>query len=312
MARPSRGTSFVRNYKETEWREPGEGYTGEEPMKGLYPMRLVGVEPHESAEGNASTHWTFQCTAEAIGKNGDSYEGWRGHKYTNDEGAAFIEQQILVALGAIRPNGTIKTTLEELVRKYGKVTVLGRVVRERYIPEDGEPEWRAKLATVLKNRDAPRGTGSDDDDEDEADEEVEEAPPTTRTSRRASRKPAPASAADPEEDEEDEEEDDQEEEPYDLDELGEELEGLTPVQLKKRAREEFGFTTAQLRGVAAEDIIEQILDKVEAEQDGEDEEEEPEPEPPKRSKARAATATKSAASGRKRASTPTADDEPPF
>lgn len=290
-----------RSYKDQEWREPGEGYNGEEPQKGLYPMKLVNVEEHVTQNGDESIHWVFEMTADA-GRGNDSYEGWRGHIYTNDNSTAWKEQQVLVALGAIQPRGSINMTLDALLKKFGKVTVMGRVLREKYIPEDGdgEGEWKAKLQSVLKSRDAVgpkrKGRDADDDDEDEPfvseedEDDEEEAPPKRSTRSRRKAEPEPE-----EDEEEDEEEDDEEVDP---DELAEELEALSLAALKKRAREEYSVKV--VRGMDADAIIDAILETLEDQDDDEDdEEEEEEPEPPKRGR-RAAVAKPATGTGRRR------------
>lgn len=312
-----RGTRLRRDYSKTEWREPGEGYDGEEPTKGLYPLMLVDVAEHTSGEGNDSVHWTFQMTEEAVGKNGDSYTGWRGHIYTNDEGALWKEQQIMVALGAIKPNGSYNGTLEALLKKYGKVVITGRVVRERYIPDDGgEGEWRAKLVTIMKSREdgsPARGRNRDDEDVDNIDEDEVEEKPTRRSRRKADPEPEPT-LVEVEEEEEPEEE-------YDLQELEKELESTSLVALKKRAREEFGHPVSKLRGLDKDDIIILILDTLEESEEEEDPEEveEEEPEPPKRTRGGRAGAVKSSSrttsSGRisaRRGKANDEEDEPPF
>lgn len=306
----TRGTRVERDYSQEEYREPGEGYTGEEPLKGIYPFRLVSVQEHTSKEDTESWHWIFEAQDDAVGKNGDEYAGWRGHIYTNDSTTLWKEQQIMVALGLIKPKGKYKGTLEQIQAKGQKTPVNGYVIRERYIPDDGgEGEWRAKLVSVMMPKDGTAKRTRSDDEEDAYDDlqeaEAEETPAPTRSSRRRS---TAAAAPDPEPDEEEEEEDDDDgpdEELYDLDELGEELEALTLVALKKRAKEEWGFTTASVRGMSAEDLVEKILDKVEDMQGAEEEEPEPEPAPPKR----AARTGKAAAKTRRRSGS---DEEPPF
>jgi hypothetical protein len=292
-------TRFQRDYSGTEWREPGEGYDGPVPQKGLYPFTLERVQEHESKEGNESLKWTFVIDDAATSKDGtESYAGFRGYIYTNDEGALWKEQQIMVALGAIKPGGQYKGTLEGLMKKYGKVPVVGRLVRERYIPEDGEPEWTAKLTSVMRPRTSvPTGA---QDDEEEIDDEDDERPARSSASRARHSAPEPEPADDEE---------------LDLDELAEELEGLSVVALKKRAKDEFSIPAATLRGMDKEDIIEAIMESLEEGSD-EPEPEEEEPEPPKRSaRARASSRDRSASSSRTSARGRKKDDEeldPPF
>lgn len=302
----SRGTRFVRDYKDQEWREPGEGYNGEEPQKGMYPFRLVDVREHETSQGNESVHWTFEMTDDAASKDGTaSYAGWRGHLYTNDDTAAWKEQQIMVALGAIRPNGKYNGTLEGLLKKYGKVVVMGRVIRERFIPEDGgEGEWRAKLVTVIKGREegtTRRGRNDVDDEPDvdtDEDDEEEPAPPPRRSRARRSA-PEPEPEPEPDEDEDGEE---------DLDALAEELEKMTMAALKKHAKEEFGLTVAEVRGLDKEDLIEKILEVAELPEDEDEPEEEPVP-PPRRAARAGKSSTRSTSRTKSRSGY---EDEPPF
>lgn len=271
-----------RDYGDEEYREPGEGYNGPTPKKGLYPAKLVQVKNHTSGEGNESVRWTFELTGgTSPTEDGDeeSVAGFRDHQYTNDHSTLWREQQIAVALGLVKPNGRLKMSFANILKKAKPCTV--RIIRERYIPEDDpdNPEWRAKIAAVLAARptevgktrrskveDEPVEDVFDGDDEDD---DEEETPPPRRTSR-SRRK------AEPEEDPDDEED----EEPYDPDELAAELEDLNLKELKVRARDEFGVKVT--RGMAADDLIEAILDTLEGDEDDEEDEPEEEPEPPKR------------------------------
>lgn len=317
----TKGTPYKRDFRNEEYREPGEGYQGEEPTKGIYPAVLVSVQEHTSQNDTESLHWIFELTEDAIGKNGDSYAGWRGHVYTNDEAAAWKEQQILVGLGLMKPNGTISTTLEQMAKKAKPCKV--RIDRERYIPDDGDPEWRAKIGSVMMDRDggATKSKRSKDEDVDEedyddepedVDEDEEEEPEPPARSRRASR--SRKAEPEPEEDEEEEAEEpeDEEEEAVDPDELAEELEGLSLAALKKRAREEYGVKIT--RGMTADDIIDAVLEGLEAEDADDEPEEEEEPEPPKRGRSSrsAKTAAKATPSRSRRGSKKAEDDEPPF
>ena len=298
------GGGLDRDYSGEEYREPGEGYNGPTPVKGLYPAKLVQVKDHESAEGNESIRWTFELTGgESPNEDGDyeSVAGFRDHQYTNDHSTLWREQQIAVALGLVKPNGRLKMSFANILKKAKPCTV--RIIRERYVPEDGgDPEWRAKISAVLGYRDpaankkSTRRKADDAEDvfEEEVEEEVEEVEETkprrqSSRSRRKAAEPEPEEDEDEDEEEEDEEEDEPEEgSDYDPDELAAELEALSLVQLKKRAREEFGI--AIKKGMTADDVIEAVLDTL----DEEDEEEEPEeePEPPKRSSRRTTTTKK--------------------
>lgn len=158
---------FSRDYGDVEYREPGEGYSGEEPTPGLYPAKLVSADEHESKNGNGS-QWVFELT------DGD-YEGWRGWVYTDDEGAAWKEQQILVATGLMEPNGDIDMTYEQIVKKAKPVRV--RVRNEKY-----EGERKGKIRTVLPVGDGETKTSSrrrsrtDDDEERPARKRTEDEP----------------------------------------------------------------------------------------------------------------------------------------
>lgn len=315
------GGRLNRDYSDEEYREPGEGYNGPTPKKGLYPGKLVSINDHTSGEGNESVRWGFELTGgTSPNDNGDeeSVAGFRDYQYTNDSTTLWREQQIAVALGLTKPNGKLNLTYAQILKKAKPCTL--RIIRERYIPEDGgDPEWRAKIAAVLSARDlGPASKTSrrakdepeedvfddEDDDELEDDEDEEEAPPSRRS---RSRKAEPEEEEDDDEDEEDDEEDD-EEEPYDPDELAAELADLSLAALKKRAREEFGVTVK--RGMTADNLIQAILDTLDEDDEDEEEEEEPPP-PPKRSRS-AGRASAKAGAGRTTTRKRGSSDEPPF
>lgn len=297
-----------RDYSGEEYREPGEGYNGEQPTKGLYSCKLVAINDHETAEGNESVKWTFELLPGSENKHGDDVSGWRDYQYTNDDTTVWREQQIAVALGLCKPGGKLTGTFSNLLKRAKPCTV--RVGTERYIPEDGgDPETKGRMqafmplkdASATKSRRSKRDEDPDEEDVfdddgdvgdvDDADEDEPEEKPARRTSARSRRK-----AAEPEPDPEDEEGD--EDEPYDADELAAELEDLTLAQLKKRARDEFEIKIT--RGMKADDIIDAVLDTL----DEEEEEEEEEPPPPPKRRSRAS----SRSSSKKRGST----EEPPF
>lgn len=297
---------FNRDYSNEEYREPSEGYNGEQPTKGLYSCKLVNIEDHETAEGNESVKWTFELLPGSENKHGDDVSGWRDYQYTNDDTTAWREQQIAVALGLCKPKGKLTGTYAANLKKAKPCTV--RVGTEQYIPEDGgDSETRGRMQAFMPLKDAtgpakrrsrrdeeePEEDVFDDADDGDDDEDEPEEKPARRTSARSRRK---AAEPEPEPDEEEEEGD---EEPYDPDELAAELEDLTLVELKKRARDEFEITIT--RGMKADAIIDAILETLE---DEDDEEDEPEPEPPP--KRRRAASGKTAT--RKRGST----EDPPF
>jgi hypothetical protein len=120
----------------------GGGYEGEQPKPGVYPAKLVICEEHTSQSSDQEgTHWVFELTEDA-----GPYAGWRGHTYTNDAGALWKQDQILVALGLQQPGGRFEGTHEGIVKKGGPVRV--RTNLETY-----DEEKRAKIRTVL----APEG-----------------------------------------------------------------------------------------------------------------------------------------------------------
>lgn len=296
-----------RDYKDEEYREPSDGYTGELPTKGMYPARLVRAGEHTSKAGNDSVEWIFELLDGAENKNGDSVAGWPGYIYTNEDSAAWKEQQILVALGAIKPNGKIKMSFDMLMKRYGKKPVTVRIVLEEYLPEDGEREWRPKITTVMPAKTDKAAAATEDGPDD--DEE-----PPAKTSRTRGKKAAePEPEPEDEDDDEDEDEEDQEgEEDIDLDELADELAAMALPALKKVGRSEYGLTAGQMRGKTAEEIIDTILEGLEeAEDEDEDEEEEepdPEPTPPARASRRGTKTTTATSTAKKRRTS----QEPPF
>lgn len=313
----SKAPGLKRDYSDTDYRE-SDIYDGPEPTKGIYRMELVSVGDHTSADDNESVMWVLRAMEGEENKHGDSVAGWKGRKYTNGDGAKWVEQKLAYALGLIKnPKDSIDMSYADMVKKAKPCRAL--VAVERYIPEDGgDPEWRATLTSVFMPDDggASKTKAKSRTAEEEADEEEDEEEPPAR-SRRSRRKSEPE--PEPEEDEEDESEEDSEEddeeESVDLDELAEELDGLTLVKLKARARE-LGVTPK--RNEEKDALIDRILDKVEADQaegddEGEDEEEDEEPEPPKATRGRRASASgrtsaaKSSGRGKRGYS-----DDPPF
>lgn len=290
------------DFSDVDFRED-EIYDGEQPTKGMYRLKLIDVKDHESGEGNSSIKWVFQIMEGEQNKHGDDVAGWRGYKYTNTDAAKWVTQKIAVALGLIKAGGKLKMSYADILKRAKPCRAL--IVMERYIPEDGEPEWRAGLGSAFM----PDGVGTkakakskEAEEDDEPEDEDDEPPPRASRSRRK---------ADPEPEPEDEEEDDDEEEDgeeVDPDELAEELEALSLAALKKRAREEYGVKIT--RGMDADAIIDAVLETLEGDEEEEDDdEEEPEPEPepakrPARSSRGSARTTKSKRSGY--------DDEPPF
>lgn len=295
-----------RDYSEEEYREPGEGYNGEQPTKGLYTCELISISDHTKQDDPdaKSVKWMFRLVEGSENKHGDDVSGFVDAIYTT-ENTAWREQQILVATGVIKPKGKVNLPYDGIVKKAKPCTV--RMGVERYIPEDGDPEWRGRMQAFLPPKDVTttRRRRKDEDepvedvfedqedgDEDDGDDEPETPPPSRRRSRKAD-EPEPEP-----EDDEDEEEDDEPDEPYDPDELAAELEDLSLAALKKRAREEFGVKIA--RGMDADAIIDAVIDTL----DEDDEEEEPPPPPKRASRASAKTTTRRKARG--------SSEPPPF
>lgn len=123
-----------RNYEDVERREAGEGYSGEQPKPGIYNAVLSSCGEHTTSD--TSTVWTFDITDEP-------FKGWRGWVYTNAEGAAWKEVQILEAIGIMKPGQEdLDTTHEKILAKAGACRV--RVKSETY-----EGEKRSKITTIL-------------------------------------------------------------------------------------------------------------------------------------------------------------------
>lgn len=123
-----------RDYSDVERKEAGEGYSGEQPKPGIYNAVLSSVGEHTTSD--TATVWTFDITDEP-------FSGWRGWVYTNAEGAAWKEVQILEAIGVMKPGAdSVDTTHESIMKKAGPCRV--RVKNETY-----EGEKRAKITTIL-------------------------------------------------------------------------------------------------------------------------------------------------------------------
>lgn len=318
------GGRLNRSYEGEEYREPGEGYNGEQPTKGLYTCELFDVRDHTKADDEEATsiRWGFRLTPGQENKNGDDVSGFPDFIYTT-ENTAWREQQMLVALGVIKPNGKVNLTYEGIIKKAKPCTV--KIGMERYVPEDGsDPEWRGRMTAFLPLREGvakPKSRRAKDEDEgvedvfddgdepddDGEDDEPEPEPAKTRRSTNRRRKAEPEPEPEDDEDEEGDDEDGEEDEPYDAEVLEAELAELTLAKLKARARDEFSVKIT--RGMDADKIIDAVLATLDEPDEDEDEDDEPEeePEPPKR---RSRTAAKPAASSRRRASK--GSDDPPF
>lgn len=144
---------FDRDYSDVERKEAGEGYSGETPKPGIYNAVLSSVGDHTTSD--TATVWTFDITDEP-------FDGWRGWVYTNAEGAAWKEMQILEATGLlVEGKTTFKGTHESIMKKAGPVRV--RVKNETY-----EGEKRAKITTILPpaGGGGKKGKGKKNKDED--------------------------------------------------------------------------------------------------------------------------------------------------
>lgn len=222
-----------RDYSEEEYREPSEGYNGPQPVKGLYPGKLVSINNHtKSGEDEpSSVRWGFELTGGET--DGESVAGFRDYQYTNDDTTLWREHQIAVALGLIKPNGKLKMSFANILKKAKPCTL--RIIRERYIPEDGgDPEWRGKISAVLSYRDiTKKSSPRNEDSEEVADEEADD------------------------------------DWPEDPDELVEALEDLDLAELKVVAKEDFEVTVK--RGMKADEIIDAILETLPEESEEEPE-----------------------------------------
>jgi hypothetical protein len=321
------GGRLNRDYAEEEYRTPEEGYDGPEPTKGLYTAELVRINDHTKKDEDepSSVRWLFRLAKGSVNSDGEDVSGWMDSQYTT-QNTAFREQQMLVATGVIKPNGKVNLPYDGIVKKAKACTV--RVGVERVIDEEGEGTWRGRMQAFLPLRETTaerRGTKvSRDDDEDEEDvfddeteadeaegdeDDAEEAPPargrrSTTRSRRKAAEPEPEDE-DEEGDEDEDEDEEGDDEDIDPDTLAAELEDLSLVALKKRARDDFGVKIT--RGMKSEDIIEAVLDTLDEEPDDEDEDEEEPPPPPKRRTA-SKTAAKTGTTKRRRGSS----EDPPF
>lgn len=131
-----------RDYGDVERREAGEGYSGDVPKPGIYNAVLSSVGDHTTSD--TATVWTFDLTDEP-------YEGWRGWVYTNAEGAAWKELQILEAIGIIKEGQTqVDTTHEQIMKKAGPCRV--KIKNETY-----EDEKRGKITTILPPSEGAKG-----------------------------------------------------------------------------------------------------------------------------------------------------------
>lgn len=306
-----RAPGIYEDYGDTEYRE-SEVYDGPQPTRGIYRLELVDVRDHfkDGEDESTSRVWTLRIMDGEEDKHGESVAGWKGRKYTNAQGAKWVEQKLAVALGLIPVGGQLAMSYEQIMKKAKPCR--GLIVPERYIPEDGDPEWRASLTSEFLPDDGATRTKAKSRaaEEDEEDPEEDEEPPPSRSRRGRKADPEP----EPEEEEGEEGDEDEDERveatEEDLEAFGEELAELKLPELKAKAKD-YGVTVK--RGQKADAIIDAILDA--AEEDGllvddapEEEEPEEEPEPPKSRSRRSGTSKPAARAGSKRGY----DDEPPF
>jgi len=140
-----------RDYSEVERKEAGEGYSGDQPKPGIYDAVLSSVGDHTTSD--TATVWTFDITAEP-------FDGWRGWVYTNAEGAAWKEVQILEAIGVMKPGAdSIDMTHEQILKK-------ARPCRVRVKNETYEGEKRAKITTILPPKEGESKKGKKDKGKD--------------------------------------------------------------------------------------------------------------------------------------------------
>jgi hypothetical protein len=219
-------------FDDTEFKEGGGRYEGPAPAPGLYPCKLVDVEPHDTSD--TAMRWTFDITD---GK----YAGWRDWVYSDLDRSKWKTQNILVALGLMEPEGEINHTYEEIKKK-------AEPFRARVTNEIYNNETKGRISAFLKGL----GSAVADSDEDEAeeDEDFDDKKPAAKPARRSR-------AKDPEPEPETDEDGDGDDERQDREE---ELDSLTLAQLKKAAKEA-GLTLADYRGKEKGEIVELILDK---------------------------------------------------
>lgn len=304
-ARAKSAPGINRDYSEVEYRESSI-YDGPEPTKGIYRMKLVNVDDYtkQGEDKPSSVQWVFEILEGEENKHGDSVTGWRGRKYTT-ENSAWSEQKIAVALGLIKPNGKLTMSFADILKKAKPCRAL--IAMERYVPEDGDPEWRAALTSefLVDDGETKRSTRPTDDDDDQ---DGDDEPPKTASRRGRGKAAEPEPEPEPEADGDDDGGDLPTEE--ELEEYAAELEELSAADLKARATE---HEVIVKRGMKAEAIIEAILDDAATNgflDEPEDEPEpEPEPEPAPAPRARRGSAAKAAPARRgRRGST----DDPPF
>jgi hypothetical protein len=238
---PAKGISG--DYSDVEVKEGM--YDGEPPTPGLYKGVLSSVGQHTTSDD--AVVWTFDITD---GK----YAGWRGWVYTNNTTAKWKQQDILVALGLMEVGGSCSLSYEEIMRKAAPVRL--RVISEPY----GE-EMRPKVRTVMAAAEA--ADVAEDDDDNDPDFQDEPVKPTRAQGRKAK---DPEPEPDPDEDDGDGDEEDEE-----LAELREELDGLTLVKLKARAKADYDATVADLKGLDKAGVIEFIMAQEAGDPDAEEE-----------------------------------------
>lgn len=149
-----------------------------------------------------------------------------------------------------------ETLVESIIEEGGDTTTDADADTD----EDDETE---DVEDVEDAEDAEDDDDADTDEDDEADvEDAEDAEDD-------------AEEDEEEEDEDDEEEDDEEEDDEEAEGYTrEDLEGLTLAALKKIAKEEFEETTASLKGLDTDDIIDLILGEGDEEEEEDEDEEE--------------------------------------
>ena len=213
-ARASSKNGLRRDYGDTEYREQ---YMGEQPTNGLHRAELIDVRPHDGGQSETTVEWMFEIIE-------GPFEGWTGRKYTNAEGAKWVEQNILVAIGVMKPGGKINKSWDAILNAAQPCRI--RTTQEEYNDEmrasitgflaglgDDTPAPKRRPADA-EDEDADDYDDGDPEDGDYADDEGEdgdedqdpepEEPPARSRRRSAPARRSSRRAAEPEDDADDE------------------------------------------------------------------------------------------------------------
>jgi hypothetical protein len=204
-----------------------QGYSGDEPKRGVYTFELVDFGLHESGEGNRSIRWVFQIAD-------GPYQGWRDYLYTNLDSTKWKTQQITYALTGDQKDVAVDlsdTPKGETSR--AKFIASTKLVRANVFIEaskSDEYDDRARMGKVMlldedlleRQAKAKKGTTQEVDEEDLEDEDdFEDAEEFDDEDEET----------DEDEDEEEDDEDDEDEEDED-----EEEEEPEPAPARRRAK----------------------------------------------------------------------------